>query len=376
MIFLKAKQELPEPLPEVKPTGARVADATFVEDPPVFPEIGDEELSRRDQLGMKKDKKNEGKRGRPPANKKSGEEAMKEKQPRHTAAKTKAKKNAQESDEKDGDDAKGDTKPRLRRTKRHLEDDDDQPEVEEREHTTPPKRRRRLRPLADCAPTPTAGSAPKAKAKAKAKGKAKAAASAPKAKAKGKAKASKSRAKMSKEEKDVATESAAHEEEQQNGKGKGKGKAATVRDTGRVDPPAGETPENANLREEVTQEVFNALMLCWKAGECEKKGKHAHAMPVIDGKVANLSSDVYWTRNAVGVKKKMENKKGGSHICYFSRHTACNASNIILAKRWVSWHRCKMSILHAKAIAKFCLHEPRKQASALDTPGSAIPEHA
>ena len=87
-----------------------------------------------------------------------------------------------------------------------------------------------------------------------------------------------------------------------------------------------------SLREKVALEVRDCLKLCEASGEFCVKGKHQHEMAQIDvGDGLQLS--IYWSRNAVGLKKEIDGK--WTQVCYFSRTSPCCGTNIILAKYWV-----------------------------------------
>ena len=170
-----------------------------------------------------------------------------------------------------------------------------------------------------------------AKAQAKAKGKAK-------AKAKGKAKGRKD-AQTAKHEAASAMPKA---EAKAKAKGRGRqskraleNELAEAGSLEKLTGPGAEVPDPDGLREKMAQEVLFCLQACKDAGTLNKKGKHAHPMSE-SGNLElgdEIQLSVYWTRNAVGVKRKIDDKF--AQVCYFSRPSPCCCTNIVLAKKWV-----------------------------------------
>lgn len=160
---------------------------------------------------------------------------------------------------------------------------------------------------------------PRAKAKAKAKGKAAAKAKAEskkKTKPKGKAKAKAKGGKRARGD---------------NGEGCGEVEVVDAASAyARRSQESDEIVES--LREKVALEVQDCLKRCEASGELCVKGKHQHEQAEI--KVGDgLQLSIYWSRNAVGLKKEINGKM--AQVCYFSRTSPCCGTNIILAKYWV-----------------------------------------
>ena len=98
------------------------------------------------------------------------------------------------------------------------------------------------------------------------------------------------------------------------------------------DDPADNLPDPDNFRAEATQAVLQCLHDCKAAGTLGTKGKHCHNTIQLDIR-DDLSNNHYWKRGAAGVKVKETN----SQICYFSRESPCNGTNIALVHFWVLW---------------------------------------
>ena len=87
---------------------------------------------------------------------------------------------------------------------------------------------------------------------------------------------------------------------------------------------------------EFVQKILECLHVCEEHGSCGHSGKHTHPVPQLDpDSKENFQFSVYWTRNAVGVKTKV-NGTFSQQVVYFAKNTPCCATNILLAQLWVS----------------------------------------
>lgn len=133
------------------------------------------------------------------------------------------------------------------------------------------------------------------------------------------------------------------------GKGRGRGKKTPTgeeeeapktpeRDaveTARADAAQTFEPAIEALRETVIADVVGCLNVCRhsEGDDWGEERKHNHDIP--EPYLGNdLQLSVYWSRSAVGLKKKISGK--WAQVCYFSRTTPCTCTNIILAKYWVT----------------------------------------
>jgi len=277
---------------------------------------------------------------------------------RKTAAKSKAKAVVAQESQPSGTSAHG-----KRRGKRALQDDDD----DVGDATPPPAVKKTRRPRAAKAMTsngegveavgeggPSSGSkdAPKeptAKACAKVKGK---------GKGKGKASSRSSR----KVHGDGEAEEAKEATPTATPKSKAAAKPAPKR-RGRVprkvteeaegvgEDLADNLPDPDNFREEATKAVLQCLHDCKAAGTLGTKCKHAHNTMQLDLQ-DDLGNDHYWKRGAAGVKIKATN----SQICYFSRSSPCNGTNIALLHFWVLWQKNNIYSLSMSMGNFICAH--------------------
>ena len=90
------------------------------------------------------------------------------------------------------------------------------------------------------------------------------------------------------------------------------------------------------VRERLVYDITMCLLACEDADEVDVRGKHSHGYMAPDfSRVENeLQMNVYWTRSAVGIKRRVDG--GLKHCLYLSRPTMCVGTNIVLAKYWVN----------------------------------------
>ena len=84
---------------------------------------------------------------------------------------------------------------------------------------------------------------------------------------------------------------------------------------------------------ELRQQLADCLKECQEAGEYDTTQKHTHrpAAPFDD----YCQFSVYWSRKAVGIKVRTSVSDKWNQVAYFARDTPCVFTNYILANRWV-----------------------------------------
>ena len=96
------------------------------------------------------------------------------------------------------------------------------------------------------------------------------------------------------------------------------------------------------LRNSIEYECMKCLLSCAAADELDIKGKPTYDYEAPDLSMHDdLQLNVYWTRNAVGVKRLIDGAL--KQVAYFSRPSPTVGTNFILAKYWVtssSWVQC------------------------------------
>eukprot|EP00435_Cladocopium_sp_Y103_P066977 s216_g29.t1 len=126
------------------------------------------------------------------------------------------------------------------------------------------------------------------------------------------------------------------------GKAKGRGKGRRARGNNGEENGEGEAAENVaalarrsqevdaiveSLREKVAFEVRDCLKLCASSGTYGVKGKHQHDLAQIDvGDDLQLS--IYWTRNAVGLKKAIDGKM--TQVCVMPKRKGGGPPSLLL----------------------------------------------
>ena len=66
-----------------------------------------------------------------------------------------------------------------------------------------------------------------------------------------------------------------------------------------------------------------------------RKEKHDHNHVMIDVQ-DDLSNSIHWKGTKAGTRLK-DGSKAGTQICFFSRDTPCNGTNVALVSIWVLW---------------------------------------
>ena len=317
------------------------APAQVDKEAPAFPEVSLSEgfVGRREFLGALKDNakgkgKGKKKRGQSPEKPESGAGAETSKDSntntvKATAAKTKAQPPAEHLEK-----AEPESKPKRRR--KHINTEDANVE----EEAPQPKARKTRKGKAKAAKDGVQeedvkekeaedAAEPSQKKRKKGQGQGQEAKVEPSAKAKAKASTTKADAVANTSTRKPKAKAKASTKDAPNSEARAEKGIEECKDDPECSDP---------IYQKIVKEVLECLHQCKDAGECYVKGKHTHDMPKLNVDCAYVFQlSVYWSRFAVGIKSRKNNKKDEAQVAYFSQTTPCHATNIILARCWVRY---------------------------------------
>jgi hypothetical protein len=117
--------------------------------------------------------------------------------------------------------------------------------------------------------------------------------------------------------------------------GEGSAKRPRARGGPRSAQPTSDLPDPESWRAEAKEKVLQTLKDCKECGTLGRKEKHDHNHVLIDVQ-GDLSNSIHWKASRAGTRLK-EGNKAGTQICFFSRETPCNGTNVALVAIWALW---------------------------------------